>query len=80
LKRKAEGKPFKNKWTDECDSHKWGIAIHNNTFWIYKVGKGNMNGVSKWWTWRIPFFTKQESIGPSNIKTSFISALTLSIL
>ena len=50
--------PFRNKWTDECDCPKWGIAIHNNTFWLYKGGKGNMNGGSKWWTWNIPFITK----------------------
>lgn len=50
--------PFRNNWTDECDSPKWGIAIHNNTFWIYKGGKGNWNGGNKWWTWDIPFFTK----------------------
>lgn len=50
--------PFRNKWTDECDSPRWGIAIHNNTIWIYKGGKGNLYGGSKWWTWDIPFFTK----------------------
>ena len=50
--------PFRNKWTDECDPPKWGIAIHNNTFWIYRGGKGNMNGGNKWWTWNIPFITK----------------------
>ena len=50
--------PFRNKWTDECDSPKWGIAIHSNTVWIYKGGKGNMGGGSKWWTWNIPFLTK----------------------
>lgn len=49
--------PFRNKWTDECDPPKWGIAIHNNTLWIYKGGKGNMSGGNKWWTWDIPFFT-----------------------
>jgi len=51
--------PFRNKWTDECIPPKWGIAIHGNTFWIYRGGKGNMNGGNKWWTWDIPFFTKQ---------------------
>jgi hypothetical protein len=51
--------PFPNKWTDECDSPKWGIAIHNNTFWVYRGGKGNMNGGNKWWTWDIPFITKE---------------------
>lgn len=50
--------PFRNKWTDECDAPKWGVAIHNNTFWIYRGGKGNMNGGNKWWTWNIPFITK----------------------
>jgi len=50
--------PFKNDWTDECDPPKYGIAIHNKTFWIYKGGKGNMNGGNKWWTWDIPFITK----------------------
>jgi hypothetical protein len=50
--------PFRNKWTDECDAPKWGIAIHNNTVWIYRGGKGNMSGGNKWWTWDIPFITK----------------------
>lgn len=50
--------PFRNKWTDECDPPKCGVAIHNQTFWIYKWGKGNGNGGNKWWTWNIPFITK----------------------
>lgn len=51
--------PFRNKWTDECDPPKWGVAIHNNTLWIYKGGKGNLEGGNKWWTWDIPFVTKK---------------------
>jgi hypothetical protein len=51
--------PFRNKWTDECDSPKWGIAIHNKTVWIYRGGKGNMKGGNKWWTWYIPFITME---------------------
>jgi len=47
--------PFRNKWTDECDCPKWGIAIHSNTLWIYKGGKGNMNGGNKWWTAYMPW-------------------------
>lgn len=47
--------PFRNKWTDECDPPKWGVAIHNNTFWIYKGGKGNMHGGNKWWTAYMPW-------------------------
>jgi hypothetical protein len=50
--------PFRNKWTDECDAPKWGIAIHNKTLWIYRGGNGNMNGGNKWWTWDIPFITR----------------------
>jgi len=51
--------PFRNKWTDECDPPKWGIAIHNNTFWIYRGGKGNENGGGKWWTFDFPILTKE---------------------
>jgi hypothetical protein len=47
--------PFRNKWTDECDSPKWGIAYHNATFWIYRGGKGNNNGGSKWWAFYAPW-------------------------
>lgn len=51
--------PFENNWTDECDPPKWGIAIHSNTFWIYKGGKGNYNGGNKWWAWNLPFITRE---------------------
>lgn len=47
--------PFKNKWTDECDAPTWGIAYHNQTLWIYRGGKGNMNGGKKWWTMYAPW-------------------------
>lgn len=50
--------PFRNKWIDECVPPEWGIAIHSNTVFIYRGGKGNMNGGNKWWTWDIPFLTK----------------------
>lgn len=51
--------PWINKeWMEECDSPKWGIAIHDNIFWIFRGGKGNMNGGCKWWAWDIPFFSK----------------------
>ena len=33
--------PFRSKHTDECDPPKWGIAYHNQTFWIEKGGHGN---------------------------------------
>lgn len=51
--------PFRNKWTDECVPPKWGIAIHNKIIWIYRGGKGNMSGGNKWWTFHLPFITKE---------------------
>jgi len=51
--------PIWSKYSDECSSPKYGIAIHNSTVWIYRGGKGNMNGGTKWWTWDIPFITKE---------------------
>lgn len=47
--------PFRNSWTDECDPPKWGIAYHNQIFWIYRGGKGNMNGGNKWWAFHMPW-------------------------
>lgn len=49
--------PFRNKWTDECDPPKYGIAIHHNSFWIYMGGKGNWGG-NKSKAWDFPFITK----------------------
>lgn len=47
--------PIESKYTDECDPPKWGIAYHNQTFWIYRGGKGNFNGGNKWWTMQVPW-------------------------
>ena len=47
--------PFKSKYTDECDPPSWGIAHHNNSLWIYRGGKGNMNGGNKWWSFNDPW-------------------------
>lgn len=47
--------PIRNSWTDECDPPKWGIAYHNQTFWIYRGGKGNDEGGNKWWTFYMPW-------------------------
>lgn len=58
--------PFRNKWTDECDSPKWGIAYHNQKIWIYRGGKGNMNGGSKWWTFTVPW--AYDWVRTSNLK------------
>lgn len=58
--------PFRNTWTDECDPPKWGIAYHNQTLWIYKGGKGNMNGGNKWWTMNMPW--QYDWVRTSNLK------------
>lgn len=47
--------PIWSKHTDECDPPEWGIAIFCNKFWLYKGGKGNMNGGNKWWTFTMPW-------------------------
>lgn len=47
--------PIWSKHTDECDPPEWGIKIHGNKFWIYRGGKGNMNGGNKWWTFTFPW-------------------------
>jgi hypothetical protein len=47
--------PFRNKWTDECVPPKWGIAYHNQTFWIYRGGNGNMKGGNRWRTYHMPW-------------------------
>lgn len=47
--------PIWSKHIDECDPPEWGIAIHNNKFWLYKGGRGNMKGGNKWWTFTMPW-------------------------
>lgn len=47
--------PFRNNWTDECVPPKWGIAYHARALWIYRGGKGNMNGGTNWWVFTMPW-------------------------
>jgi len=51
--------PFKTKIIETCDAPNYGIAIHNNTFWLYLGGKMNDFDQcdSKWITWDLPFFS-----------------------
>lgn len=51
--------PFRNEWTDECDPPTWWIQVHDDSIWIMRWGKGNMNWGNKWWSWYIPFFHKK---------------------
>lgn len=54
--------PFKSKrfHYGDCDSPKWGILVHNNTLWIHHGGAGNGNGGSRYHSWDIPFFAKDN--------------------
>jgi len=53
--------PFKTKLSEGCDMPRYGIAIHNNTFWLYTGGDydesmGQVAG-NNWVTWDLPFVT-----------------------
>ena len=51
--------PFKTRIPESCDTPKYGIQIHNNTFWLHLGGKMNdwEQCDSKWITWDLPFFS-----------------------
>lgn len=47
--------PFRNGWTDECSPPRYGVAYHDQIFWIHLGGKGNGNGGDKWITFYMPW-------------------------
>ena len=54
--------PIKTRLAEGCHTPRYGIAIHNNAFWIYTGGKydesiGQCTGNDQWITWDLPFFT-----------------------
>jgi len=51
--------PIKTKIPESCDTPRYGIEIHNNTFWIYLGGKMNdwQQCDSKLITWDLPFLS-----------------------
>jgi hypothetical protein len=54
--------PFKTKLKEGCDMPQYGIAIHDDTFWIYTGGDydesiGQCCGRGKWIAWYLPFFS-----------------------
>jgi hypothetical protein len=54
--------PFKTKLREGCDMPQYGIAIHNDTFWIYKGGFydesiGQVQDRNSSWSWYLPFFS-----------------------
>ena len=54
--------PFKTRLSEGCILPQYGIAIHNDTFWIYTGGEfdesiGQCTGNDQWITWNLPFFS-----------------------
>lgn len=54
--------PFKTRLVEGCNTPEYGIAIHDNTFWLYTGGKydesiGQCTGNDQWITWDLPFFS-----------------------
>ena len=50
--------PFKTSIPESCDTPRYGIQIHGNTFWLHLGGKMNdwEQCDSKWITWDLPVF------------------------
>ena len=53
--------PFKTSLGEGCNLPQYGIAIHDDTFWIYTGGEfdksiGQCTGNDQWLTWQLPFF------------------------
>ena len=51
--------PFKTSIPESCDSPRYGVQIHDNTFWIHLGGEMNSweQCDSKWLTWYLPWFS-----------------------
>ena len=54
--------PFKTRLCEGCNLPQYGIAIHNDTFWIYTGGEfdesiGQCTKNDQWITWYLPFFS-----------------------
>ena len=52
--------PFSTKLAEGCDLPEYGVAIHNDTFWIYTGGDFDSSigqcTSNKWITWYLPWF------------------------
>lgn len=50
--------PFKTKLEEGCDMPRYGFAVHNDTFWIYKGGDYEDGQCqNQWISWYLPFFS-----------------------
>lgn len=48
--------PFKTSLEEDCEWPEYGIAIHNQMFWLYTGGPGG-NGGSTMKAWDLPYFS-----------------------
>ena len=50
--------PFRTKLEEGCDMPRYGVAVHNDTFWIYKGGDYQDGQCqNQWISWYLPFFS-----------------------
>lgn len=50
--------PFKTSLEEGCDMPRYGFAVHNDTFWIYKGGDYDGSQCqNQWISWYLPFFS-----------------------
>ena len=50
--------PFKTRLEEGCDMPRYGFAVHNDTFWIYKGGDYRDGQCqNQWISWYLPFFS-----------------------
>ena len=50
--------PFKTRLEEGCDMPRYGFAVHNDTFWIYKGGDYEDGQCqNQWISWYLPFFS-----------------------
>jgi hypothetical protein len=55
--------PFRTSLGEGCNLPQYGVAVHNNTLWIYKGGEfdksiGQCTKNDQWITWDLPFVTQ----------------------
>ena len=41
----------------DCDAPRWGIAVHDNTLWVYYGGEGNWGKHKRYRSWYLPWFS-----------------------
>lgn len=50
--------PFKTRLEEGCDMPRYGFAVHNDTFWLYRGGDYKDGQCqNQWISWYLPFFS-----------------------